>query len=154
MKRPLVVVVAAALMLAAAPRQERGGTDKVRLQGTWRLAAVELNKQPIVLESLKEGDVTVPGMLTVKADHYSFRLGKTRLEITYKMNPDAKPKAIDLTVMDGPQKGQVYRGIYRLEGDTYTICRHIEPGKERPTEFKTKADSGLMLVVWKRDKPG
>jgi uncharacterized protein (TIGR03067 family) len=61
-------------------------------------------------------------------------------------------KTIDMTIVAGKEKGKVYHGIYRLDGDMYTICRNFEPNKDRPTEFATKADSGLMLVVWKRVK--
>jgi uncharacterized protein (TIGR03067 family) len=153
MRRLLLPALAAALMLAAAPREAQDQADKAQLQGTWRLAAVEIDKKPIDMQSLKDDKGVMVGTLAIKGDAYSFRLGKDRLEIVYKLIPDAKPKAIDLTVTEGPQKGKTYRAIYRLEGDTYTVCRHVEPEKERPTEFATRPDSGLMLVVWKRDQP-
>jgi uncharacterized protein (TIGR03067 family) len=152
MKRTFLLALGATLLLAAAPRGEQAGqaqSNADRLQGTWQLAAVEVNQKPISLASLKEGDTPVVGRLVIKSESYSFRLGKTRLELTYKLRPGEKPNAIDLTVTDGPQKGQTYYGIYRLRGDTYTICRPVEPGKERPTAFATTPNSGLMMVVWK-----
>ena len=127
-------------------------TDKDALQGTWLLASVEVNKEAIPLEKLKDGNVVLVGTLVIKGDSYTFHIGKNRLEITFKVDPGKQPRAIDLTVIEGPQKGQTYHGIYKLVRDTYTICRNVEPGKERPTEFVTKPNSGLMLVVWKRDK--
>jgi uncharacterized protein (TIGR03067 family) len=150
-----VLIVAAASLLAAAGARAQGPatTDKDALQGTWRLASVEVNKQAIPLENLKQSNVVVVGTLVIKGDSYTFHLGKDRLEFTFRVDPTKKPKAIDLTVRDGPQKGQTYRGIYKLEGDTYTICRNVEPDKERPTEFVTSPKSGLMLVVWQREKP-
>jgi uncharacterized protein (TIGR03067 family) len=150
MKRTLLLALGATLLLAAAPRGQQARTDADRLQGTWQLAAVEVNQKPIPMASLKEGDTPVVGRLVIKGESYSFLLGKARLELTYKLRPGEKPKAIDLTVTDGPEKGKTYHGIYRLRGDTYTICRPVEPGKERPTAFATTPDSGLMLVVWKR----
>ena len=72
--------------------------------------------------------------------------------MTCRLHPGQRPKAIDLTLAAGPDKGKTFLGIYKLEGDTYTICRPVAPGKERPTAFATRPGSGLMLVVWKRQK--
>jgi uncharacterized protein (TIGR03067 family) len=150
------VAIVAALALLGVDAARAGGpatTDKEALQGTWRLTSVEINKQVIPLEKLKEGDTVMVGTLAVKGDNYSFRMGKTRLEFTFKVDASARPRAIDLTALDGPQKGQTYRGIYKVEGDTYTICRTVEPGKERPSGFVTRPGSGLMLTVWARESP-
>ena len=53
------------------------------------------------------------------------------------------------------EKERFIRGIYSLEGDNLTICYHRDPEKEgdRPAEFATKPDSGLVLLVLKRQKP-
>jgi uncharacterized protein (TIGR03067 family) len=151
MRRQILLALGVVLLLAAAPPAQRPQGDKGRLQGTWELAAVEVNQAPVSLKDLKEGDQIMVGTLVVKGDTYSFHMGsKNSLELTYKLNPKATPKAIDLTVTAGPQKGKVFRGIYRLERDTYTVCRNVEPGKDRPTAFRTTPKSGLMLVVWKR----
>jgi uncharacterized protein (TIGR03067 family) len=152
--RTRVAIVAALALLAVVAVRAGGPTkaDKDALQGTWCLTSVEINQQPIPLEKLKEGNTLLVGTLDIKGDAYSFRLGKTRLEFTFKVDPSAKPRAIDLTAADGPQKGQVYHGIYKLDGDTYTVCRNVAPGKERPAEFVTRPDSGLMLTVWTREK--
>jgi uncharacterized protein (TIGR03067 family) len=151
------VAIVAALALLAFAAARAGGpakTDKDALQGTWRLTSVEINKQAIPLENLKDGDVALVGTLAIKGDGYSFRLGKTQLEFTFNVDPSAKPRAIDLIASGGPQKGRTYHGIYKEEGDTYTVCRNVEPGKERPGEFATRPASGLMLTVWTREKSG
>ena len=64
------------------------------------------------------------------------------------------PKAIDLTPGEngGPLKGKRYPGIYRLEGDTLTLCLSIEAGSKRPTKFATK-DTYWVLDVYKRSRP-
>jgi uncharacterized protein (TIGR03067 family) len=154
MRRTFLLALGATLLLAAAPRGEQQArqprTEADRLQGTWQLFSVEINHNPIPLDSLKEDNAPVVGRLVVKGKSYSFRMGKTRLELAYHLRPGERPRAIDLTLTDGPQKGQTYYGIYRLRGNTYTVCRPVEPGKSRPTAFATSPDSGLMLVVWKR----
>jgi uncharacterized protein (TIGR03067 family) len=141
------VVTITLFMSGALVAADKSATnDKARLQGTWRIVSVEIDKKPLSMDDLKDARLVVSG------DHYSFALGKDRLEITYKMDEGKKPKAIDLTIVEGPEKGKTYRGIYKLEGDTYTICRSTEPNNERPTGFATQPGSGLMIVVWKRAK--
>jgi RNA polymerase sigma-70 factor (ECF subfamily) len=154
MKARILIVAALGLMAVAAapPGKPATASDSDALQGTWCLAAVEVNKQTIPLENLKDGNTVLVGTLVVKGDNYTFHLGKSRLELTFRMDPSKTPRAIDLTVVEGQLKGQTYHGIYKLEGDTYTICRPTLPDKARPTEFATRPDSGLMLVVWKREK--
>jgi uncharacterized protein (TIGR03067 family) len=125
--------------------------DRTRLEGTWVLQAVEVNGDKIPLKDIKTGKV-LEARLVIKGDQYLFYLGKNKAVFTHKMNPSATPKQIDLTVADGSLKGKTYRGIYRLEKDTYTICRNVEPGKDRPSAFATQPRSGLMMVVWKRLK--
>jgi uncharacterized protein (TIGR03067 family) len=149
MRQFIASVVTMTLLVAAplAASDKPAKNDKARLQGTWSLVSVEIDKKAVSMDELKEARLVVSG------DHYSFALGKDRLEITYKMEEGKKPKAIDLTVIEGPEKGKTYHGIFKLEGDTYTICRTTEPNKERPTEFATQPGSGLMIVVWKRAKP-
>src|SRR5260370_23015281 len=70
---------------------------------------------------------------------------------TFKVDATKKPKTIDVTFTDGPEKGKTSLGIYELDGDTYKIC--VDPeGKSRPTEFAIKPDSGHILEVLKREK--
>lgn len=72
--------------------------------------------------------------------------------IKITLDSSRSPKAIDLQVVDGPEKGNLYKGIYVLEGDHYKICRHTKPGQDRPATFATYPESGLMMNVWKREK--
>jgi uncharacterized protein (TIGR03067 family) len=146
MKLRYLAILTAGLLLAADAPQGPAGQDQDKLQGAWGLVALEVNGQPVTVEKLTEA------RLGVRGEKYGFRLGKTVLEMTCRLHPDQGPKAIDLTIASGPNKGKTFFGIYKLEGDTYTICRPMEPGKERPTAFATKPGSGLMLVVWKRQK--
>jgi uncharacterized protein (TIGR03067 family) len=152
MAHPFLLGIATSLVLAAAPPDKSATSDKEKLQGTWQLVSIELNKQNIPLEDLKSGKVVVAAQLVVKGDSYVFTLGEERLELTFTMDQTKTPKTIDMTIVAGKEKGKVYHGIYKLEGDIYTICRNFEPDNDRPTEFATKVDTGLMIVVWKRCK--
>jgi uncharacterized protein (TIGR03067 family) len=59
---------------------------------------------------------------------------------------------IDLTPLDGLEKGKTQRFIFSMENDRLRLCAHrsVKTADNRPTEFKTKAEDGLILVLLKR----
>jgi uncharacterized protein (TIGR03067 family) len=61
-------------------------------------------------------------------------------------------KRLDIKSAEVGRVGQVDEGIYRLAGDTLTICIYQGNGKKRPTEFTSK-DEDTILAVFKRLKP-
>jgi uncharacterized protein (TIGR03067 family) len=147
MTRTLLLLSAIGLFAAgSAFAEDKKPALKDSLEGTWKLASVEINAQSLSMEKLQEARLTVQG------PKYSLVLGDTRLEMTHVLFADKQPKAMDLTIAEGPDKGKVFPAIYQLEGDTLRVCRNINPGLDRPAEFGTKPDTGLMLVVWKRHK--
>jgi len=76
---------------------------------------------------------------------------KRVMKAKFKIDPIKKPKTIDYTVTDGPEKGKTVLGIYELDGDTVKFC-FSAPDKERPSEFTAKEGSGRTLSLWKRNK--
>ena len=63
----------------------------------------------------------------------------------------AKPKALDITGTEGPNKGKKIPAIYERNGDTLRVCYDLS-GKSRPAEFKTTAGTRLFLVDYKLQK--
>lgn len=148
----LLLFAVTGLLLAAKPANlDPNQRDLAQLQGTWAILSVEVDGRTLPMEDIKNS------RLTIRGNRYSFALEQARLEMTFTLDANATPKAIDLLVTDGSDQGNVYRGIYDLEEGLYSICRSMSPNQERPTEFATRPGSGLMMVVWtqiRRPAPG
>jgi uncharacterized protein (TIGR03067 family) len=83
---------------------------------------------------------------------YSYRGERKMAERTYSTNPKADPPTIDLNYDPTEQNPPMGRGIFKVEGDTLTLClvRNKEP---RPTVFESTRETGTFLFVFKRVKP-
>jgi uncharacterized protein (TIGR03067 family) len=125
------------LVDAAAARTE--SADEKELQGKWIVESFEYNGNPV--ERLKEA------VREFKDGKYSLT-PKTGdgIEGSVKLDASATPKTIDLDV-----NGRILKGIYELTGDTLKMCYNLTRD-ERPSEFVSKPDSGLIVIVHKRGK--
>jgi uncharacterized protein (TIGR03067 family) len=142
-----MAVVALAVGAVIAADAEDAKKDLEKLQGTWALVSGERDGKKFTEEEVKKT------MLFIKDD--TFRIPESSVATsedgTIKIDPSKKPKEMDATTGSGPDKGKIWQGIYKLRGDTYKVC-FAPPGKDRPTEFSSKAGSGHLLQVWKREK--
>ena len=138
--------LAPALLLAALP-PARGDdpTDRDALQGTWLAVSAELGGKPVP-EAVRKAI-----RLTLKDDTYTVTVGNNPDRGTVRLDPAAKPKALDITGAEGPNKGKKIPAIYELHGDTLKICYDLG-GRGRPTEFKAPAGTQLFLVTYERAK--
>jgi uncharacterized protein (TIGR03067 family) len=116
------------------------------LQGTWKVTEFHTEQGSRVVE---EG-LIIP---------YSFEgnklitvgPGNVRVLIEYRLDPTKSPKQIDQLFTGGVIGPWIAKGIYKLEGDTLTICyggRNVA----RPTEFTAKPGDGRTMRVHKRVK--
>jgi uncharacterized protein (TIGR03067 family) len=120
--------------------------ERQRLEGSWVIASLEVNGNLVAEKDQKKFQ------LATVLDKWDVTVDGRKVEARYYPDPTQNPKTIDLVYDEGPQKGKRFRGIYVLDGNVLRMCRCLEPDKERPTEFATTADSGLLLVEWKRVK--
>lgn len=68
----------------------------------------------------------------------------------YKTDPKKSPAEIDIDLPDTGRKAPAMAGIYRLDGDTLTLC--VSRGGTRPTKFESPAGSDVTLMTFKRAK--
>jgi uncharacterized protein (TIGR03067 family) len=127
--------------------------------GIWSDEAKDESNEGIWLPSSAElagekfpDEVRMSMKLVIKDNKYTVTVGDRADRGTVKLNPSAKPKAMDITGTEGPNKGKTFLAIYERKGDTLRVCYDLS-GKSRPKEFKTEKDTQLFLVTYKRAKP-
>jgi uncharacterized protein (TIGR03067 family) len=135
------------ICVCAGPSRGDDVTDATKkIQGSWKPVAAELGGKPFPDSILK----TMQLVLT--DGNYIVTVGAGRDEGTVKLDPAKEPRAMDIVGTSGPNRGKKIPAIYELTDDTLRICYDLS-GKARPKEFKTKADTQLYLVEYKRQKP-
>lgn len=136
-------VLVAALMT---PTAFASDPDLPKLQGQWVLAQLRENDDHAPDEIIKTGK------LEIRGDEYHAEIKGRPVKLAFKLDSSKSPKQIDVTIPDGPSKGKQFAGIYKIEGDTVTICRPRDPGGARPTAFDPAKNANQVQTVWKRVK--
>ena len=137
--KALALLAVAGLLLAAdAPKD-----DTAKIQGTWKVVSAEDSGRKAPEESIKDLK------WTITKDSITYKVGPKTTRWIFRLDPDKKPKWIDLT------EGERTRpAIYELDGDTLKVCFGEGSQKERPTAFESKPNSpNDVLIVLKREKP-
>src|SRR5438874_7942464 len=117
-----------------------------KFQGTWTFESVETGGKEGPAAEFKGMTVTFEG------DKFTVKKGDEVIQVgTQKLDPSKSPKAIDVTITEGPNKGAVMLGIYEIDADTLKVCFDAQ-GKKRPTEFKSAPGSENFVNVHKRVK--
>lgn len=151
MRTSLCVAVAALGLVAAdAPKPDAVKAELAKMEGTWRLAAAEVDGKQMPEEQAKLVTRTITG------DKYEVtRGGKPAGKGTMTVDPTKTPKTVDAEIVMAGKDGQPHTvkvlGIYEMDGDTMKTCL-ADPSKPRPTEFAAKEGSGQRVFVWKREK--
>lgn len=147
MKTSLLSTIALALPLgvgAAEPAAAQKELDA--LKGRWKAVSMEAGGRALPTESLPEFVFTVGanGRATGKSSQEEY-------QARVSVDGSKEPKTIDNLHETGSQQGRKQYGIYRLEGDKWTVCM-TRPGvseTDRPKSFETK-DTFNVVFVFKR----
>jgi uncharacterized protein (TIGR03067 family) len=133
----------AALLFGAQP-----AAAQATLQGDWTATKAERDGKPA-------NDV-VGNRLSFSGTRFEIRSkdDKTLFSGTFRTNSKVKPAAIDFIHAEGSLKGDAWKGIFSLSGDTLTIIDNApDLTKARPMAFAAKNGSGYVLVTFTRAKP-
>jgi RNA polymerase sigma-70 factor (ECF subfamily) len=107
------------------PQEPKGLKE---LQGEWKVLALEDDGTEIRGEALAKMRWVVKGSKLQATDDGENYKGVG----TINLDPDKNPKHIDLLALEGKQKGQTIRGIYKLEKGIWTVCMRGPPARADP----------------------
>jgi uncharacterized protein (TIGR03067 family) len=120
--------------------------DTAQLQGEWAMSTGGRDGHTL------PGDMLKNSKRVCKGDETAVVVGgQLLMKAKFTLDPSKKPKSIDYQITGGANAGKTQLGIYELDGDTVKFC-FSTPGKDRPTDFATKAGDGHTSSVWKREK--
>src|SRR5438067_1527262 len=113
------------------------------LQGSWRIATMEVDGREMPAQMLAGSSIVVKGS----------RFTSTGMDAVYEgelvLDPSAMPRRLDMRFDAGPEKGNTNLGIYELNGDNWRLCLAMR-GSVRPVSFATQAGSGFALETLTR----
>jgi uncharacterized protein (TIGR03067 family) len=145
-----VLIVLTTPLLLAADTDDDVRKELKALQGKWKAVAVEAGGKPFPKDAIP--DFT----FVIAADGKSTgKMSKSEYSATITVNPTKDPKTIDNRRESGAQKGKMQYGVYKLEGDKWTVCM-TAPGaaeSDRPKSFDTK-DTGNVVFIFMHSAAG
>jgi uncharacterized protein (TIGR03067 family) len=138
-----VLVVLAIPVLLRADADDDVRKELKALQGKWKTVGLEAGGETFPKDKLPDFSfvVAADGKCTGKMDKEEFKF-------TMTVNPAKDPKTMENSHETGKQKGKKQYGIYKLDGDKFTVCL-TPPGKkesDRPKDFMTKDTTNVVFV--------
>jgi uncharacterized protein (TIGR03067 family) len=138
-------LLAALALSVAAPATKDGKKDPPSLIGVW---VAETGTTSGEERAIAAGSMTIEFTTDGKV---SIQEGPKRSGLLdCRTDPKRSPAEIDF-IAPPRAKSLNMVGIYKVEGDTLTLC--LSPGGKRPTGFESVAGSDVMLLTLKRPKP-
>jgi uncharacterized protein (TIGR03067 family) len=134
-------------MAVGAPQAKDPPKKDDPLVGEWALESMTVAGRPVA-DRQKTVAFTKDGKHgTVVAG----QAGPGGLAGTYAHDPKKDPAELDVSGPAGGAPGRTSPAIYKIEGDTLTICSSLF-GRVRPTTFDAPAGSDRARMVYKRVK--
>jgi uncharacterized protein (TIGR03067 family) len=142
---PCQVLVLACGLVLGADNQDSTMKEYAQFEGVWRFALVEVEgvKQP-------EAPFETNKLIVSKEGNYVIVQGPRITRGIIRVDPTKTPKHYDVTITAGPAKGRTALGVYEMDGDSFKVCLPLR-GKDRPPALVSKAGSGCLVHVFKRE---
>jgi uncharacterized protein (TIGR03067 family) len=131
--------------VAAAPVLWPEPSEWVAVRGEWEGKAFSGGRLKVIPAGQGKArlELAIGGLGCFKLHYWLVRAGRySQIDLTVYGHSDGLPATGDLV------------GIYRIDGDSLTLCMTTDPrDRMRPTEFATnKGDGGRLLFVFQRKK--
>jgi uncharacterized protein (TIGR03067 family) len=108
------------------------------LNGSWQASTAELAGKQF------PADVTKTILLVIKDEHYDVGNDHGTIKVL-----DATK--MEITGMEGPNKGKTFKAIYKKKNEELTICYDLS-GNAFPVSFSTEPNTKLFLVHYLKVK--
>lgn len=140
----------ALLIAAPIPKDKEKAKDEDTILGTWKIEKFDAGGGP---GGPPPGEVDKIRFVFEKDGKMKFvgGPGGDGAVTTYKIDPTAKVKTLDLTITRPGDKPQTALGIYELDGDTLKWCMAEGTNAARPEEMKASG-KGVVVVTFTRVK--
>jgi len=137
------------LVLMAAPEDAKKA-ELAKLAGNWKVTSLEIggrevlqDSSPLIKVVFQDDRMKFPGNSK----------GQGASEFSLRIDPSTNPKIMDIKAESGNNMGDEFEGIFEVTGDKVQICIRAPAGtKDRPLEFASKVDTGLILLKLERLK--
>jgi uncharacterized protein (TIGR03067 family) len=148
MKSALAILTAGLLLAATPPAGNDGVKQELeKFQGHWLMAAETAAGIPAPAKKLKGRKLVITG------NRYFAESPVTGGEKgTFTIDPTQRPKSMDSSPSEEPNRGRKRLAIYEINGDSLKLC-YTAFGGARPKAFVSEPGSETILVIYKRANP-
>lgn len=143
-RRALLSMTLVSFFACTLQAQVQNDFDVNKLNGSWKPVSGEFGGQPLPEEAIKA--------MTLKIEDGSkYAVETGGIVDSGKLTFDSAQSPMHITIIgeEGPNKGRTIVAIFKLSDDRLTICYNIGED-DRPTEFKTPANSQVLLIEYER----